>query len=453
MGGSDADVLVLGAGAAGLAAAAVLAEHGLAVCVLEARDRVGGRICTRHEHGLGVPIELGAEFVHGPADATRAWLSRAHGALVDVAEARWQRSGGGLAAGDDLFERLGRGLETVGRPAHDMPFADYLEGPASTVLSAEARSLARALAEGYDAADTSRASTWAILDEWGGEGAAGGLASRPAAGYSALIEALRVALDASPRRVRVLLETCVERVRWRRGAVTAEGRRHGRPFTISAARAVVALPLGVLQAEPTPNERGGVVFLPALPGKQAAWAGLASGPVLKVVMRFRRPFWEEIDDGRFCDAAFFHAPEAAFPTMWTTLPVRSSVLTAWAGGPNAERFRDAGSDTIVCAAVASLEAVFAGAAPHVRESELHTALEAAYLHDWQADPFSRGGYSYVVVGGRDARRRLAEPVEGTLFFAGEAADTEGAASTVEGALRTGERAARELLAHFERLPS
>jgi hypothetical protein len=414
-----------------------------------------------------------------------------HGALVDVAESRWQRSGDRLVTDDDLFERLGRGLESVGRPAQDMPFANYLEGPARAVLSAEARSLARALAEGYDAADTSRASTWAILDEWSGEGAAGGLASRPLGGYSVLIEALRDALtagkgaaltadkgaalsgdtgalltadaraaldtrarhafDARPRQARVLLEACVERVRWQRGAVTVEASRHGRPFAVSAARAVVALPLGVLQGEPTPSERGRVTFSPTLPGKQAALTGLASGPVLKVVMHFRVPFWEEIEYGKFRDAAFFHAPEAAFPTMWTTLPVRSSVLTAWAGGPKAARFRGADVGAIVRAAVASIEAIFPDVAPFARtDDDVFAAMhDAAYLHDWEADPFARGGYSYVTVGGADARRRLAEPIAGTLFFAGEAADTEGAASTVEGALRTGARAAREVLATLQ----
>src|SRR5262245_27261172 len=83
------DVVVVGAGAAGLAAAARLAREGIAVCVLEARDRVGGRIFTRHNPGVDVPIELGAELVHGRPAATLAWAGEARSPLVDLAEQRW----------------------------------------------------------------------------------------------------------------------------------------------------------------------------------------------------------------------------------------------------------------------------------------------------------------------------------------------------------------------------
>jgi monoamine oxidase len=93
---------------------------------------------------------------------------------------------------------------------------------------------------------------------------------------------------------------------------------------------------------------------------------------------------------------------------------------------------------IVRQALESLSRVFAGRPP----SELE--LEAAYLHNWQADPFARGAYSYIAVGGGDARGMLAAPLEDTLFFAGEATDTEDEAATVTGALQTGERAAREV---------
>jgi len=72
--------------------------------------------------------------------------------------------------------------------------------------------------------------------------------------------------------------------------------------------------------------------------------------------------------------------------------------------------------------------------------------DQAYVHDWKSDPFARGAYSYVLVNGADARRALAEPLEDTLYFAGEAANVEGEAGTVSGALQTGQRAAREALA-------
>src|SRR5262249_12251397 len=144
-------------------------------------------------------------------------------------------------------------------------------------------------------------------------------------------------------------------------------------------------------------------------GKGAALAGLASGPVVRVAMRFREPFWEERHPG----VAFFHSPRAPFPTFWTPLPTHAPLITAWAGGPKAARLAGLPQMARLAGAVASLRSVF-GRFPRIAE---------ACVQDWQADPFSRGGYSYVLVGGQGARAALARPVADTLFFAGEATDS------------------------------
>lgn len=84
---------------------------------------------------------------------------------------------------------------------------------------------------------------------------------------------------------------------------------------------------------------------------------------------------------------------------------------------------------------------------------LEDRLEAAYVHDWQSDPFSRGAYSYAKVGAGGAQARLAAPVENTLFFAGEATDTSGYNGTVHGAVASGYRAAEEIVrARGEHIP-
>ena len=115
------------------------------------------------------------------------------------------------------------------------------------------------------------------------------------------------------------------------------------------------------------------------------------------------------------------------------------LLIAWAGGPKAARLANAAVPDIVREAVTSLKSVF-GARTGIEER-----LAAAWVHHWQQDPYARGAYSYVAVGGHGARRALAEPLRDTLFFAGEGADFEGEHGTVAGALRSGERAAREVL--------
>ena len=149
--------------------------------------------------------------------------------------------------------------------------------------------------------------------------------------------------------------------------------------------------------------------------------------------------WEELDDGRYSDTAFFHAPRMAFPTFWTMLPLRASVLAAWAAGPAATRLAGVGEEEIVRTALRCLETLFAGSERCVAD------FQGAHLHDWQADPFACGAYSYVVAGGGNARALLARPLESTLFFAGEAADTGGESGTVAGALDSAKRAVDQLI--------
>lgn len=267
----------------------------------------------------------------------------------------------------------------------------------------------------------------AIAEDWGGESAAGNGHFRPAGGYGAALAALAGGFG---EQVELQFGSVVRAVRWRRGRVVAEGVRAGRPFRAEAPRAIVTLPLGVLRA---------VRFSPALVHKREALRGLASGAVVKVVLLFREPFWEALEGGRYRDASFFHAPQAAFPTFWTALPARMPLIVAWAGGPKALRLARLAPPRLVHRAVESLEAVFGS------RSVARSRLQAAWLHDWQRDPYARGAYSYVTVGGCGARRALAAPIEETLFFAGEATDFEGEHGTVAGALASGVRAAREAL--------
>jgi monoamine oxidase len=249
------------------------------------------------------------------------------------------------------------------------------------------------------------------------------------------------------------LRSVVHTVKWRPGSVTVEGTQTKNApratsheprsaFRVTARKAIVTLPLGVLQL--ASRAPGAVRFTPALAEKRAALKGLAPSPVVKAVLLFRDAFWEQRDRGRYRNAVFFRAPGRRFPSFWTALPERVPLLTAWAGGPNALRLTGAAASQVVRYAVASLASIF-GDAPGIR-----ARLEAAWLHDWQQDPFARGAYSYVTVGGQGARKALAMPLRDTLYFAGEATDHEGEHGTVAGALRSGARAAREIIMRRDR---
>jgi monoamine oxidase len=428
------DTLIVGAGAAGLVAAAELSRQSGTVCVLEARDRVGGRIFTRREPGVTLPIELGAEFIHGRAPATLGWLAKSNTAIVDAHGERFTLRDGKAEPADNLFQQMKRGLDSVGRPRKDLPFGEFLDRVANRKLPPAARQLARQLVEGFDAADATRVSTWATLDEWNGSSAADASTFRPLGGYGSLIDGLVCAFDHA--RVQVRLSTVVHTIHWQRGRVTIEATRHGQPCSVQGKRAIITLPLGVLQLPA--HAAGAVRFLPD-PRKQKALAGLASGPVIKVAMHFRKPFWEEVNDGHYRDASFFRAPGATFRTFWTAVPLRGSLLNAWAGGPNAQRLSGRNEGELTSAAIDSLQSMFG------KKVRVRSMLERAYLHDWQADPFARGAYSYVLAGGTGARKALAAPVKNTLFFAGEAADGQGESGTVAGALQSGIHAARLVL--------
>jgi monoamine oxidase len=427
------DVVVLGAGAAGLAAARLLSRAGTPCVLLEARPRVGGRIDPRHDAALPLPVELGAEFVHGAPAVSFALLRESGRAALDTGEGSFVYEDGELRAGHDPFELVACAMRRARDLQSDVSIEEF-----SRALGDQERRYTRMMTEGFDAADPRRASTRALAAEWSdGENGQTSRAFRPAGGYGPLLRTLHDALD--PAHVRVLLGAPVHAVQWAddgpAGAVTVEATSaFGAPLTVRARAAVVSLPAGVLRA-------GDVRFEPALPqAKRDACELIVMGPVHKLVLRFRSAFWENVRAHRYRDGAFFHHAEAAFPTYWTLLPQRAPVLTAWAGGPKADALARLGDARRLALALDGLRELFGP------EADPHGELEVAYAHDWQADPYARGAYSYVAVGGDDARANLAAPVGGTLFFCGEATSTDGEAGTVAGALETGERAAREALA-------
>lgn len=437
------DVLIIGAGAAGLSAARALAEAGRSVLLLEARDRIGGRIWTRHETDTAVPVELGAEFIHGQIPQTLGLLHEAGAAAMDTGGVHWTLVHGKLQQRtEDLFEQVQKAIKAADLPQKaDISFQEFLDQGDRFALSNEAKSLARRFVQGFDAADPARVSAQSIAQEWGSGGMLDAPQFRPSGGYGTVLTALAGKLDRT--QVHVQLQTVVKRVRWKRGAVEVEGSFVDRPFRVSAPTAIVTVPVGVLQL---PQDAPGAIhFSPTLEGKGAALAGIVSGSVLKVVLRFRTVFWEELDDGRYRDAAFFHSLETTFPTFWTSMPLRSAFLNAWIGGPPAAKLSEHSDARIVQEALDSLQAMFGLPGGKAQ-------LEAAFVHNWERDPFACGAYSYVSVGHNDtARRTLAEPLHDTLFFAGEATDTEGEAATVTGALQSGTRAAREVNESLARL--
>jgi monoamine oxidase len=425
----EADVVVLGAGAAGLAAARVLSLAGATAIVLEARDRIGGRILTREDPGLQVPVDLGGEFIHGTPEITFALMRDANTVAIDTAGTALRYDDGKLREREDPFEIVARVMQRASELRDDVSIDEFTRD-----FPDEERRYTRMMVEGFDAADPARASTLALAEEWADdESGQTSRQFRPLGGYAHLLRTLLGSLD--PARVQVLLASPAHALRRTREGVEIDAvASTGAPVMVRARTAIVTLPAGVLQ-------EGTLRFEPPLPQpKLDALHAIVMGPVVKLALRFRRAFWETVRDERYRDAAFFHRPESSFPTFWTLLPLRAPLLVAWAGGPKADALASFSESARISSALDDLRVLFGA------ESDPHGELEAAYTHDWQADPYSRGAYSYVAVGGRDARAVLAAPHDGAIFFAGEATSPSSEAGTVAGALQSGERAAKETLA-------
>jgi monoamine oxidase len=230
------------------------------------------------------------------------------------------------------------------------------------------------------------------------------------------------------------LGTVAREVRWRPGHVEIETTAGA---TFRAASAVISIPLPLL--DPVSHEIAAVWFTPRLSEKLDAARLLEMGQVVKLVLGFRDPFWREI--GPLDEMLFLHDYDQLLPTWWTPAEPSLPILTGWAGGPYAARLAGLAERELLGLAVGSLAHALGLSARDVA-----ARLVYHHYHDWRSDPFARGAYTYVKVGGVDAHRKLAEPVAGTLYFAGEATCGEGLNATMEGAVRSGRRAAAELLA-------
>ena len=439
------DAIIIGAGAAGLAAARELRAGGLEVVVVEGRGRVGGRIFTYRDPAVAVPLELGAEFIHGATPHTDALIEEAGLTAIDVVGDHWHAVEGRFKQ-VGFYEKVDKVLRKLDEHrTPDRSFADYLAERAARKRKpgdARARKLAMEFVEGFHAADPALVSErWLARGGDPGESPDEERTGRVMEGYDRVVAWLaRDVFDA------IELNTTVTRIEWERGSVTVTtGDAQGGTRRLVGRTVIVTVPVGVLQA--APSEAAAITFSPGIPVLQDALEGLAMGAVLRTVFAFSERFWENglrnaprRGGHGLTSLSFLHSPGSPFPVWWTQFPVRAPVLVGWRGGPRAAELGGQSDAEIERVALRDIAAHLG-----TTYERLAGLVRGSWMHNWDTDPFSRGAYSYAVVGGSGAARKLARPVEQTVFFAGEATDTEGHTGTVEGALATGSRAARGVL--------
>jgi monoamine oxidase len=453
----DLDVVVVGAGVSGLEAAHRLVAAGQRVWVLEARARVGGRIDTHRPPGWAHPVEGGAEFVHGRPPALIQALAAAGARIGLHAQRHHFARAGRVRAADSLWGAAQQLMERL--PDQDVPF-DALLRRREVVKGAsrEVQRLLRSFVEGFNAADAARVSARSlILQARAEEAEQGDRLYRVVDGYDQLPRHLARRFSdgdgagAGDAGARLRLASVVSAIHWRESGpwvrVRWRGAHGGAGGEVRARAVLLTLPLGVLKL--APSQVGAVRFVPPLPrAKRSAIQRLAMGNVTKLVVRFRAPVTGGALGRLPADLSFLHSPGAPVPTWWIPRPHSARELVGWVAGPAAARFaararrQRPGSPT-----PDPLRPALGGLARALglRVGEVLDAVEDARLFDWASDPYARGAYSWIPAGALDAPAALALPIDGRLFFAGEASDTSGEPGTVHAALATGRRAAREIL--------
>lgn len=436
------DILIIGAGAAGLSAAIELSRAGLEVEILEARDRVGGRMFSHYDRALNHAIELGAEFVHGLAPEIWLPVQRDNLKVTEVGGDMWCSIDGELqrcnffAQADKILSAMDD--DFAGRDKADESFLEFLGRRFPGKDHEEAKQWATSYVSGFNAADPGLVSSrWLVDSRRADEQIEGERAFHIAGGYQELVAILLRELN--DRNVNICLNTIVTEIKWKAGSVEilANGPQPESNFTASTT--LVTLPLGVLQSA------GFVRFEPPLPQQKCeALDKLAMGKVVRVVLSFRERFWQDLhgtsDSRSLANLCFLFSRDSFFPTWWTQMPEAVPIITGWAPAKSAEKLAGMSKDEVIDQAMRSLSSLL-----HLEKSTMQGQLQNAYFHDWDSDPYSQGAYSYVKVGGEGCQGVLGAPISNTLFFAGEATDTSGHNGTVHGAIASGKRAAREIL--------
>ena len=444
-------IVIIGAGISGLAAAAKLGEAGFPVLVLEARNRIGGRIFTQHDTVCDAPIEFGAEFIHGRPPEILDLLD--HSGIEEVEGQSWcvkDRQ----PSPCNFFSEVDVILDAMDDSLPDESFLSFLErrfpNPSREPQLEEAKRRATSYVSGFNAADPALVGVhWLVAGMRAEEKIEGQRAFRSRNGYADLLNAFRRRIARS--NVSVQTGTVAQSIVWKPGAVQVKTRGEHGTSTIDTPQVLVTLPLSLLNFS---GEAGGVEFAPPLPRRKiAAIEKLEMGKVIRIVLRFRHRFWDSIAEppsgkqGRaktLADMSFLLSDDALFPTWWTGMPKKLPMITGWGPFRSAEQLSGQDQSTVVRRALETLSRLLG-----IKVQDAETWLDAAYFHDWQTDPFARGAYSYAKVGADGAQEALGAPVENTLFFAGEATDTSGHNGTVHGAIASGYRAAQEIIDSHE----
>lgn len=430
-----ADVLIIGAGAAGLLAAYTLAKKGKRVTVLEACNRTGGRIHTLGNSLFFKQAELGAEFVHGQLPVTLGLLQKAGIQYHPVEGEMWQYRNGTFTKDAGMIEGWDLLMKKLAALKEDTTLDDFLKTQFPDPKFDELKVSVLRYAAGYDTSDPARVSMLALRNEWLHEDDEHQY--RIEGGYCALIQYLVNEIRATDGHI--YLNEPVAELHWQVGHVKAITKENN---CYEADKVIIALPLGVLQAGA--DQQGSIAFHPPLSAQAHAIQQLGFGAIIKILLQFDNAFWEdEITEqlaGRSLKDMLFLFSDEEIPTWWTQAPNHTPLLTGWLGGKPAADWKELSSEEVLTKALQSLSHIFNRSVDGLKEQ-----LVAWHVANWTAEPYTRGSYAYDTIQTPEALKVLSLPVSDTIYFAGEYMYTGTAMGTVEAALTSGQKVADQII--------
>lgn len=416
-------VIIIGGGIAGLTAARRLLEAGHRVTILEADNRVGGRILTL-KGKFSQSVELGAEFIHGKQPLTFALMKEARCKSVLRKGNNYTVVDGELDKGDFVDDGWTKLMQQLNALKQDMDLATFLATHFGSPEYTDLRERVTRFAEGFDIADVDRVSAIALRNEWSKNDE--DHQYHIAGGYQQLVEFLEAKVHAMGGTI--LTGSKVVEVHWRKGKVNVSLENGS---VQDAEKAVITVSLGVLK-------RGGIRFNPAIPDREHAFRNIGFGGVRKFLFEFKEPFWEDLNTRPFRKLSFIFS-DAPVPTWWTQRPDKFPLLTGWLGGP-ASRTPSNGVEELYERAERSLCYILK-CSPTLLRSE----LTHWHIVDWNEDPDHFGAYTYPMIGTAEARKLLSMPIDDTLYFAGEGLHEGESSGTVEAALASGEKVVQSIV--------
>jgi monoamine oxidase len=420
-----ADIVIIGAGISGLFAARELSKTGKKVIVLEAHDKVGGRI-RKITEGFSEPVNTGAEFIHGNMRLTKSLLKEAGGKAIEKKGDLYLSEHGTISGQEHFAEGWNRVMKELKSLKKDIPLSQFLSEHFGDVQDQDIRESVTRLAEGFDAADIKRISSFAIRDEWSGDSIEGSLVIKE--GYTLLINKLYE--ECRKNGCVIYLLTEVIEIDWQPNNAVIKCINEKNYET---SKVLVTVSLGVLLSHP--DEKGHILFIPPIPEKIEAAKKIGYGPVIKTNLEFRSAFWnndnfkEEVK--QISDLSFLNS-ENEFPVWWTKAP-DAPFLTGWVGGSQAEKLKQLNEKELFEKMITSLAVTFMTTNDFILSQLLNYSIT-----NWGIDPFIRGAYSYETIETEEAKKILSRPIQNTIYFAGEALGNH--LGTVESAMESAKEA-------------